>query len=94
MLIDVGDSISWYESTGYLSGIVRNFGRPGSHTTSWHPTGELDWQVPSGGNFERSPPWRWGDEDQTEPTAPWVRAGRSVDEWWESLPDHKKRRPR
>ena len=39
------------------------------------------------------PPWLWGVKDQAEPTAPWVLAGKSQEEWWRSLPSSKKGSP-
>ena len=36
------------------------------------------------------PPWRWGETDQTEPTAPWVLAGETQTAWWDSIPSDSK----
>ena len=44
-----------------------------------------------GGEIRTTPPWLWGETDQTEPTAPWLLAGMTVDEWWDSLPDDRKK---
>ena len=62
--------------------------------TSWRGSGEILSQttgVAPNLTSRRAPPWSWGETDQTEPTAPWVLEGKTVDEWWDSLPEDKKR---
>ena len=78
---------SWLTKNGML---VRTDHR--SRYTIWSESGALLRQVDVGPDprVRTSPPWWWGETDQTHGTSPWIVAGLSLDEWWESLPGSRK----
>ena len=80
------DSESWWCETGMMSSRLHGVG-----FTTWAPDGKVavQWYP---GHTSIKPPWRWGVSDQADPTAPWVIAGMSVDEWWDSQPNEIKRK--
>ncbi len=85
---------AWYDEGGGLA--IRaeisttKFGR----CTVWRPAGALWYQfeAPKTWGFtpalewkagrNQAPPWRWGVQDQDQPTAPWVRRQESSGEWY------------
>lgn len=71
-------SLSWHRSTGFLA-------RRGG--TLFDVDGKITEQFDPNGTKRVSSPWLYGESDQAEPTAPWVRRGMTVDEWWSSLPE-------
>ena len=68
---------TWYVDSGFRETWSW---RGRQRETSWRVDGTLSMQ--SHGVYDRmSPPWKWGQSDETEPSAPWVRAGETVEEW-------------
>ncbi len=83
---------AWSATTGT---VLNRYSAQGE--TEWDLEGRIIGQywadeLTLGGSRE-SPPWRWGEADQTVPTAPWVLAGTTVDDWWERLPGGMKGKP-
>lgn len=83
----LGESVKWYADSGHL--YSRSFHRSdGSRrTTTWNADGTIRFQMESDMNpfdstHRREPPWLWGEEDQTSPTAPWVLQGTSMRDWY------------
>lgn len=76
------DTRSWFVDTGFLYQV--HGAEPGM--VSWLPDGNVWLQVSQTGPrlfvVVTSPPWRDGVTDQTTPSAPWLEAGVTADEWW------------
>ena len=73
-------SHTWYKSNGFIAS---------RHGTIWNSDGQIVEQYTKGVR-RTSGPWLNGETDQTEPTAPWGVAGKTFEEWWDSLPSAKK----
>ena len=73
-------SHTWYKSNGFIAS---------RHGTLWDDAGKIVEQSKKGVR-RTSGPWLDGETDQTEPTAPWIVAGKTFEEWWDSLPSAKK----
>ena len=74
----------WYTSSGYvyMQGSVDR--ENGSTLTVWNPDGSPAFQTMPGaiGPIERKgPPWFWPPPQQVGPSAPWIKAGLSYDQW-------------
>ena len=79
--------VVWYEETGLKW--IEKLGSSERDCTYWGIDGAVYAQRLAG-DIRREPPWFWGVPHQAEPSAPWVAAGLSVDEWWARIPDDMK----
>ncbi len=65
--------VMYFVENGYVYRLSHRRDSVG-RTTTWNFDGTVQYQSRSsadGTEQNRSPPWWWGVEDQTEPTAPW-----------------------
>ena len=83
-----GPQIAWYVRTGMIA-VEAELDGGHYRITQWHPDGRVREQGegPYGNTptIARSPPWHWGVADQTAPSAPWLEAGLTPKEWWDSV---------
>ena len=76
----------WYEETGFLATeVLPRY--PGRVATFYAPDGTITVQTRQTRagetpELKREPPWWQGKSDQSEPSAPWILAGQTLDEWW------------
>ena len=85
----------WYPKTGYLQISGMRSWEGATRLTEWTEDGRLKGQYfeTEDHRFEiHEPPWLWGAEPQTAPSAPWLIEGKSLEQWWDSLPRNQKAR--
>ena len=71
-----GPSSLWYVSTGFRFREVYFDNNLYVKGTRWNPDGTVAAQYDKDLGEKTSPPWLWGETDQTEPTAPWWKGGK------------------